>query len=238
MPDLKDEDYRAFYFALRRLAAQPDLIGKLQSQETAAQASQELRISEEVRLEILNRWLDLEQVFRTAPPAGRAAENPSPAAAVPQGQQTAEINSARDFFEEAFSQLRRTYNTSTFMSVTMFIVGIVFLGIAAVGAVLRPENVAVSAVVGGIGIVQIVALFYRNPLADIARAVSNAQQAKIALTTYVIGISLIHDSIGMGLPNADHIKSLLMVTDKALKQMQTYIEEAPRGDSSSSSPEK
>ena len=113
-----------------------------------------------------------------------------------------------------------------------------FLGIAAVGAVLRPENVAVSAVVGGIGIVQIVALFYRNPLADIARAVSNAQQAKIALTTYVIGISLIHDSIGMGLPNADHIKSLLMVTDKALKQMQTYIEEAPRGDSSSSSPEK
>ena len=79
--------------------------------------------------------------------------------------------------------------------------------------------------VGGIGVIQIVALFYRNPLADIARSVSNAQQAKIAITSYLIGITMLHDSIGVALPSEQHLASLLELTDKALGQLQTYVED-------------
>jgi hypothetical protein len=54
MTVFQDADYRAFFDALRRLAAQPTMIGKLKSKETAAKTIADLRISEHVRLEIIN----------------------------------------------------------------------------------------------------------------------------------------------------------------------------------------
>ena len=224
MTDWQDADYRAFHTALRRLAAQPGLIEILESNDTAAEAAKQLRISEEVRLEILNQLNDFRVLFRQQSETTGGAERDAVKGKSDDEGRRIEINSARTFFEEAFSQLRQAYATSRIMSVTMFIIGVVFLGIAAAGALLRPENVATNAVVGGIGIVQIVALFYRNPLADIAQAVSNAQQAKIVITSYVIGMTLIHDSIGLGAPAEEHIRNLLQVTDKALRQLQNYVE--------------
>jgi len=235
MPDMQEDDFRTYWYAMRQLPQQPLLIERLKSKDSAEKASKELGISDKVRLEIISRLNDFEVLFHPNS-SPDDAEKPQPPGTSNDTEQEQEIKSARDFFNEAFSQLRRAYDTSRMMSVTMFVIGVIFLGIAAAGAILRPENVAMVAVIGGVGIVQIVALFYRNPLTDIARVVSNAQQAKIVITSYVIGISLIHDSIGIGVPNEEHLKNLLLLTDKALRQLQKYTEEpASASDSSPTS---
>lgn len=216
-----DADYRVLKNALRNLLQQPKLIQKLKSQEGAEEAMKALKFqSEDVRTDliILLNQIDEYSLQNRAGPTATA-----PAAEKPVSPN--EINNAKSFFEKAFDQLQRAYKTSVFMSLTMFVMGLGFLVLAAYQAVYRPDNIKVATVVGGIGVIQIVALFYRNPLADIARAVSNAQQAKIAITSYLIGINLINQSIGLNLPAEWHLQSLLQVTDKVLGQLQDYTED-------------
>lgn len=216
-------DYRDFKYALQRLLSDPKLRQQLKAQETAPQAREALEISEDVGTDLLTLLTDIELYqLSTQTNTRRPASATEKAEKAESGT---EINSAKSFFEEAFTQLKRTYKTSILMSVTMFVLGVGFLLLAAYQAIFRPDNITTTSVVGGIGIIQIVALFYRNPLADIARSVSNAQQAKLAITSYLIGITLIHHSIGNGTPNDNHIKNLLQVTDKALGQLQKYAED-------------
>jgi hypothetical protein len=215
-------DYRVFKNALSNLLQQPKLIQQLKSQEGAGDAMKALKFqSEDVRTDLIILLNQIDEYSlqnragptAPAPPAAEKTVSPN------------EINSAKVFFERAFEQLQRAYKTSVFMSLTMFVMGVGFLILAAYQAVYRPDNIKVASVVGGIGVIQIVALFYRNPLADIARAVSNAQQAKLAITSYLIGITLIHQSIGLNPPAEWHLQSLLQVTDKVLRQLQEYTED-------------
>jgi hypothetical protein len=217
----EDADYRALKNGLRRLLQQPHLIEKLKSQETKANAMKELRLpSESVRADLINLLIEIDDYARQSQGAPVVPSE----GGLPDAPQR-EIGSAKEFFESVFQQLRRAYQISLLMSVTMFLFGTCFLGLAAYQAIYNPQNAATVSIVGGLGIIQIVALFYRNPLADIARSVSNAQQAKISITSYLIGITLIHDSIGTHLPGEQHLKSLLELTDKALGQLQTYAED-------------
>jgi len=195
------------------LLAQPELAEKLKADATAEETARSLRIPMELRDDLL---IVLNDLKRQAPAAGSTTE----ASAT-----EARANNAEEFFDNAFEQLRSAYRKSMFMSVTMFAIGVGFLVLAAAQAILRPDQVGTTVVVGGIGLVQIVALFYRNPLADIARTVSNAQQAKMAITSYIIGLSLVRDTIGSGPTKEEHVRLLVEVTDKALRQLQTYAED-------------
>jgi hypothetical protein len=142
-----------------------------------------------------------------------------------QDAQLSEMRSARDFFNHSFSQLRFAYRLSTGMSAAMFLVGLSFLVIAGVRLFTRPESIASSSVIGGIGIVQIVMLFYRNPLADIARTVSNSQQAKLAILSFLMGVELLNRQVGEREPTTEHLQSLTDLTDKALHQLQPSTEQ-------------
>jgi uncharacterized membrane protein (DUF485 family) len=218
--DKQGADYRLLKRTLRNLLQQPKMMTELQSEASRKQAMDELRInSEDVCTDILDLINEID--LYSDKKNGLPLDDPETTAKKVEAK---EINSAKLFFERAFEQLQRAYKTSIFMSLTMFVVGVGFLILAAYQAIVRPDNVTTTSVIGGIGIIQIVTLFYRNPLADIARSVSNAQQAKVAITSYLIGITLIHDSI-IGTPTERHLQSLLQVTDKALGQLQEYTED-------------
>ena len=88
----------------------------------------------------------------------------------------------------------------------------------------------IASVIGGIGVVQIVALFYRNPLTHIARTVSNAQQAKMAVMSYLIGLTLLNQQVGSTKPSHEHLENLISLTESALGQLQKYAEEPPKFD--------
>jgi hypothetical protein len=212
----RGQDYRDLKNGLNQLLAQPALVKKLKTEATAAEALKEMNVSSDIRTDLLNLLNSIETS------ANKAQPTPVTSASKAE-EQSVEINSAKAFFEQAFKQLRRAYQISIVMSGLMFFCGLAFLGIAGYQAL--SNHPASASVVGGIGVIQIVALFYRNPLADIARSVSNAQQAKIAVTSYLIGITMLHDSIGVALPSEQHLASLLELTDKALGQLQTYVED-------------
>jgi hypothetical protein len=210
----QEKSYMALSGALRQVLARPQLAMELKSSETRAQAVEKLKIDDDMAREILNILMDLE--------TRQTSEIPNATATVPHGNHGMETD--REFLFESFHQLRTAYHTSLAMSVVMFTVGVAFLVIAAVRSFIDPQSVVMTSVIGGIGIVQIVALFYRNPLADIARTVSNAQQAKMAVMSYLLGITLLNQQIIAGGPTDAHMKSLVNLTEKALKQLHIYTE--------------
>jgi hypothetical protein len=210
----QDKSYITLSAALRQVLARPELEMDLKSSATSRQAMQKLGIDEDMRRELLNIFMDLERK-----PAGAAPESEGPP-----GGSHPEIETDRDFLFESFQQLRTAYRTSMTMSVTMFVIGVAFLVIAAVRSFTDPQSVVMTSVIGGIGVVQIVALFYRNPLTHIARTVSNTQQAKMAVMSYLLGISLLNQQIQAGGPTDAQVNKLIHLTESALGQLQTYAE--------------
>lgn len=216
---MAEPNYRELSKALRQALARPTLASKLMSDETAPQAMKELDISsEEIRVEIINLLKDIE--------AHRSTEiQHSEESGGSSDLQSREMRSAHDFFDHSFSQLRLAYRLSTGMSSVMFLVGLGFLVIAAIRVFTQPGNVASTSVIGGIGIVQIVLLFYRNPLADIARAVSHSQEAKLAILSFLMAVELLNRQVGEGQPSTEHLRSLADLTDRALRQLEVCADQ-------------
>jgi hypothetical protein len=206
--------------ALRRLLTSEGDLQRLRSSTTGDALMKELGLPASARTDLLN-VLDVVQ-------ARAALAGPASGSATAYAEADNQLRGAESFFEKAFLQLENAYTWSKRMSITMFFAGLAFLAAALLHGFLRPEAIATTSVVGGIGVVQIVALFYKNPLADLATAVSNAQQAKIALSSYIMGIALIRDAIGVGPPTEVHVKMLVDLTENALKQLQTYTEPPPQ----------
>jgi uncharacterized membrane protein (DUF485 family) len=212
----KDQN-QSILLAIRQLYDDLPMIEELKSKETSAKAMEELGIDEDAREAIINLVTGIEQQTAKLKPANGSS---SPKDKRPEE----EITKAQKFFDNAIKELQEALIVSKRMSVIMFIVGIGFLLLAGFQAIINPENVATTSVVGGIGIAQIVVLFYRKPLADIARAVSNAQQAKVAIASYLIGNYYIQDNVGLGKATDKHLENLLKLTENTINQLKTYKE--------------
>jgi hypothetical protein len=133
------------------------------------------------------------------------------------------VTSAEAFLEHSFAQLRTGAQVLILMSVTMFLLGVGFLVIAAIRSFTHPESAQVTAVIAGIGVVQIVFLFYRNPLRDIGRSISNSQQAKMVVMSYMLGMSLIAKSL-KGTVTDKEQEALSVLTQQALEQLERLTE--------------
>jgi hypothetical protein len=231
MVDWTDPHYRRLRQVIRRMQVQPRMLDELQDSQTKAETMKTLGIpTEEAWTDMLN-VLNLIRQLSGQEQASTIGSKPQQDI---QEMSSQEASSAQKFFEQAFGELRRAYLISLSMSILVFLLGVGFLVLAAVQTIVDPTHAVTTAVIGGIGVVQILALFYRNPLNDIARSVSNAQQAKIALTSYLIGLSIIKDSIGLK-PELSHLESLNKLTELALTQLQTYVEGQPKSRSNKGS---
>lgn len=225
--DPQDNTYRILSEALREVLYRPELAAELELSATEQQAIEKLNfnpeiinseiakgIAEEIKLilQVLREKSVVATFFKTDMPVEKPYEN----------------KADRDFLLESFRQLRSAYWTSMVMSVSMFVIGIAFLVIAAIRSFTDPQGVTMTSVIGGIGVVQMVTLFYRNPLSHIARTVSNAQQAKMAVLSYLLGITLLNQQITDNPKDAAHLNNLIHLTESALEQLQTYAESSSK----------
>lgn len=97
----------------------------------------------------------------------------------------------RSMLMQPFGHITWTFRILTGMSVAMFLVGVAFMGVALLKAV-NEQNVSTSTLmIAGVGLADLVVLFYRRPWEDITRGLSNSQQARIIATTYLSGVSMI-----------------------------------------------
>lgn len=208
----QDKSYMILSRVLREILHRPKLEEELKSLKTRPQIMNKLKIDDDMCREVLNILNDLRQ------------SRPLPELEVSESGDNLGNKTDRDFLYESFNQLRTAYRTSLSMSVIIFSIGVAFLVIAAIRSITDPQSVVLTSVIGGIGIVQIVALFYRNPLTHIAQTVSNTQQAKMAVMSYLLGISLLNQEIKPGVSINTQMDHLIRLTERALWQLQVYTE--------------
>lgn len=65
---------------------------------------------------------------------------------------------------------------------------------------------------------------YHNPLRDIGRSISNSQQAKTVVMSYMLGVSLIAKSLN-GAATEKEQQALSGLTQQALEQLERFTEE-------------
>jgi hypothetical protein len=242
---MSDANYTRFAMAVRRLIARPEMRERFEQQETTSAVCNELDITDEM-------VTPLKEILLALPdgggddgpaPAGGSLRPPTPigpggpsggasafGSAQLQSRAMETVSTAEKFIEQSFGRLSRAATLMMSMSVTMFVIGVAFLAIAGVRSFTHPESVTTTAVVGGIGIIQIVALFYRNPLRDIARAVSNAQQSKMVIMSYMLGVSLVGRSLDGRASDAE-LEALSKLTQRALEQLEKFTEYPTTGKS-------
>jgi hypothetical protein len=104
---------------------------------------------------------------------------------------SASDNDMRKTLMQPFGQITWSFRILVCMSVLMFLVGLVFLVFALVEMIGSRTLSASSLAIAGVGLADFLLLFYRRPWEDIARGVSNSQQARIIATSYLSGISML-----------------------------------------------
>jgi hypothetical protein len=192
-------DYVVFADALRQLLVRKDLRGEFMSLNSTDKACEDLKVPKSMAGELKNVLLEIERLSEQDASVSPNAIALDDDAAVRMRTQTLDsVSAAQTFLDNSFAQLRTAYRVSLAMSILLFVAGMAFLAIAAIRTFTHPESVTNTAVVASIGIVQIVALFYKNPLRDVGRSVSHAQQSKLAIMSYMLGVTLVGENVYHG----------------------------------------
>lgn len=118
---------------------------------------------------------------------------------------------------ESFSHIRWSFWISATMSVVLFVFGIVFLGIALVQS-LGADDVSTSTLtIAGLGVSDLVLLFYSRPWKDVATNLANSQQIRMIAISYLAGFKLV------GTPET--AKALADLTDHSVRLIQDLVED-------------
>ena len=207
------EDFKIFSQALRELLERPDYRQRFMEKETSEDVRKKLGISEAMATEL--------KIVLNKLPSGGEAEASRASAGELDDKARKTVTSAEDFLEHSFAQLRTGARVLMLMSITMFLIGVGFLVIAAIRTFTDPDSAQVNGVIAGIGVVQIALLFYRNPLRDIGRSIANAQQARIVVMSYMLGMSLLAKSLA-GKATDKEQQALSAFTQQALDQFDRF----------------
>jgi hypothetical protein len=226
-------DFRAFADALRTLLGREALRRSFISNETTEAARNELHVTQDMADELKNILLAIEQVRAAQSVSSPAASSTDDDASRMRSKTLDSIGKTQEFLDTSFGQLRTAYRVSLAMSVSLFVAGITFLAIAVIRSFTHPEGVTGTAVVAGIGIVQIVALFYRNPLRDVGRTVSDAQKSRMAIMSYMLGVSLVGESVYHGKQTDEALRRLAELTHGALQRIGQFAEDQREGTATS-----
>lgn len=191
--------------ALKKLLRRPQLAEELKAMDTSTAARAELGVSEPMAKSLRDILLLLP--VGTAP--GQSDQGPF--------QKTNEsVDFALSMLKSSSGHVRRTVALTTAMSVVMFVIGSALLIVAVIRALGGSTGFGTTAAIAGVGVVQIVALFYRNPLRDIADASATAQRTNVAVMSYVLGIGLIGFSAYGGRQTAGEFARLVELTEHTI----------------------
>jgi hypothetical protein len=97
----------------------------------------------------------------------------------------------RNTLLESYVHIRWSFWTLFGMSVVLFLVGLVFLGVAMARSLDEGSVSSATLTIAGLGVADLVVLFYSRPWQDIARNLSSSQQARIIATSYLASLALV-----------------------------------------------
>jgi cation transport ATPase len=131
-----------------------------------------------------------------------------------------------DILLESFTHIRWSFWVSLVMSVILFIIGMFFLVTAVVKSFSEASVSTATLTIAGVGIADFILLFYTRPWQDISRNLSNSQQVKIIVTSYLSGVGLVSQN------REENLKLLEGLTRNSIGLIQKYTEEKSEGDES------
>jgi hypothetical protein len=135
-----------------------------------------------------------------------------------------EAEEMRKMLLESFVHIRWSFWMSLIMSVTLFVVGIIFLSTAVMQSLTESSASTTTFTIAGLGIADFVLLFYTRPWQDISANLANSQQIKIIATSYLAGLSLLPEE------KTEALKSLEQLTTETV----TLIEDIKKNKASNS----
>ena len=124
---------------------------------------------------------------------------------------------------ESFVQIRWSFWISLIISVILFIVGLIFLGIAVMRSLSESAVSTSTLTIAGLGVADFVLLFFTRPWQDISVNLSNSQQVKIIATSYLTGLALLQKG------KTEDIKSLEQLTKSSVGLLEEFTEERSVG---------
>jgi hypothetical protein len=174
-----DEAVQRALEAALRIIGDHELQAKLRDEDGFREALNQLKLPETARpalLDIVNR---IERLTRQTPPTDAGTDSVTPRSDI------------EKMLLESFVHIRWSFWISLVMSVVLFVVGLIFLGIAVIRSLSESAVSPATLTIAGLGIADFVLLFYTRPWQDISVNLSNSQQVKIIATSYLSGLSLL-----------------------------------------------
>jgi hypothetical protein len=91
---------------------------------------------------------------------------------------------------ESYAYIRWTFWVSFGMSIVVFLVGLVLVGIAIARSIGEESISGGTLTIAGLGIADFLLLFYSKPWRDIAENLAKSQRIKMVATSYLAGLAL------------------------------------------------
>jgi ABC-type multidrug transport system fused ATPase/permease subunit len=213
IPDTGKQDLESVVLAFRRLQQRSELRERVAADEASAVELSELGLSPTALVRLRELLL-----------AANRPKESNRESADAEAKNDAAVNRAEAFLEMSYGQLQLAYRISMAMSVTVFVLGVALL-IAAGWQALVKQQALTAGILGGMGLGPLLALFFRNPLREIGVSVSNAQQGRMALQSYTLGVALVGRLKDESVKDA--LEQLNALTERSLAQLQRYVESDP-----------
>lgn len=181
--------------AVRRVVEEPELCERLKSDAGPAAAA-ELGLPPSAYAELLQLVSQLEARSGAAFNGQGGAARTSTRRAESAETAATSDSAVHDYLQtqlEVFSQIRQSYRVALGMSIVVFLVGLVLLGIAVARATTEREVSGGTLALAGMGLADFAILFFRQPWKDVAVNLMNAQRTRTIATTYLVGLSFLRD---------------------------------------------
>lgn len=207
--DNPDEAVQLALRAVFKIVGDRELQAKLRDDESAQTVLSDLGLSQTARPALLTIVGRIEQFTDQRPLTQTYA-----------GARTSESNIEKMLLE-SFVHIRWSFWISLIMSVVLFVVGLIFLGIAVMRSLNEAAVSTATLTIAGLGLADFVLLFYTRPWQDISVNLSNSQQVKIIATSYLSGLSLLQQG------KTEEFALLEQLTKNAISLLEEFTEERP-----------
>jgi hypothetical protein len=81
------------------------------------------------------------------------------------------------------------------VSIVIFVVGVLLLGIAATQSITRDTEAGTAIVLAASGLGAIATAFYRSPVSQVRESATEVQQSSMILMSYMLGLNLVSRSV-------------------------------------------
>jgi cation transport ATPase len=190
-----------------RVIGDAKLQEKLQDKDLCSEVLSQFDLPQSARQALLDIITRVEQIQARAPTSDIKAD------AVASSSET------KKMLLESFVHIRWSFWISLVMSVVLFIVGLLFLGMAVWRSLSEGAVSTSTLTIAGLGVADFVLLFYTRPWQDISVNLSNSQQVKIIATSYLSGLSLLQQG------KNEEFKSLEQLTKSSVGLLEEFTEE-------------